>query len=77
MRVNVALNTELISELDELSISALARLIESIAAELARRDVPPAGQPAPVLDEGEIVQVLAFELKRHRKQKDEVFNPFV
>lgn len=70
------MNTQLISELDELSISELEQLIESIAAELARRDVPPAGQTAPVLDESEIVQVLAFELKRHRKQKDEVFNPF-
>lgn len=64
------------TELDELNISELEQLIESIAAELARRDAAPQGQAAPVLDEREIVQVLAFELKRHRKQKDEVFNPF-
>lgn len=65
------------SELEDLSIAELEQLIESIAAEVARRDAESAERAnPPKLDESEIVQVLAFELKRHRKQKDEVFNPF-
>jgi len=60
------------TELNALSTQELEQLIQAIAAELAERNTA----SAKPLDEGEIVQVLSFELKRHRKQKDEVFNPF-
>lgn len=60
------------NELNALSTDELELLIQAIATELAERSA----KPAKPLDEQEIVQVLSFELKRHRKQKDEVFNPF-
>lgn len=60
------------TELDALTTQELEQLIQAIATELTRRST----KPAKPLDEEEIVQVLSFELKRHRKQKDEVFNPF-
>lgn len=71
MTLNMTLNTEL----DALSTQELEQLIEAIGAELAERDTKRAAPPKP-LDEEEIVQVLSFELKRHRKRKEEVFNPF-
>ncbi|WP_298220379.1 hypothetical protein [Halothiobacillus sp.] len=61
------------TELNALSTQELEQLIEAIAAKLTERSA----KPVKPLDEQEIVQVLSFELKRHRKQKDEVFNPFV
>ncbi|WP_407275820.1 hypothetical protein [Halothiobacillus sp. DCM-1] len=66
------MKTALHHELDGLSVAELERLIQSIDAELSQRQRRAARPP----DEQEIVQVLSFELKRHRKQKDEVFNPF-
>lgn len=68
----MALKMNLNTELNALSTQELEQLIEAIAAELTERST----QPAKALDEEEIVQVLSFELKRHRKHKDEVFNPF-
>lgn len=70
------MNTVLLAELDDLSINELEQLIQSIALELQHRTTAASVVSEKPLDEGEIVQVLAFELKRHRKQKDEVFNPF-
>ena len=55
-----------------MSASELEGLIQTIDTELSKRQRIAARPP----DEQEIVQVLAFELKRHRKQKEEVFNPF-
>lgn len=60
------------TELNALSTQELEQLIQAISAELTERSA----KPAKPLDEEEIVKVLSFELKRHRKQKDEVFNPF-
>lgn len=60
------------TELNALSTQELEQLIQAIATELTERSA----KPTKPLDEEEIVQVLSFELKRHRKQKDEVFNPF-
>jgi len=66
------LNTTLTTELNALSTRELEQLIQAIAAELTLRST----QPAKPLDAEEFAQVLNFELKRHRKQKEEVFNPF-
>ncbi|HQT42921.1 MAG TPA: hypothetical protein PLD79_02920 [Halothiobacillus sp.] len=66
------MNTTLTTELNALSTTELEQLIQAIASELTVRST----QPAKPLDAEEFAQVLSFELKRHRKQKDEVFNPF-
>lgn len=68
------MNTTLTTELNALSTTELEQLIQAIASELTVRSTQ---QPAKPLDAEEFAQVLSFELKRHRKQKDEVFNPFV
>ncbi len=70
--MKTALTAPLHHELDGLSIVELEQLIQAIDAELSKRQRIAARPP----DEQEIVQVLSFELKRHRKQKEEVFNPF-
>lgn len=70
--MNTAVKSELHHQLDCLSVAELERLIQSIDVELSKRQQEAARPP----DEQEIVQVLSFELKRHRKQKEEVFNPF-
>lgn len=66
------MKTTLHHELDGLSVAELERLIQTIDTELSKRQRAASHPP----DENEIVQVLSFELKRHRKQKEEIFNPF-
>ncbi len=66
------MKTALHRELDGLSANELEGLIQTLDTELSKRQRTAARPP----DEQEIVQVLSFELKRHRKQKEEVFNPF-
>ena len=55
-------------QLNALEVHELEQLIHRIHEELERRSTQPSEQ--------DIVEALNFQLKRHRKRKDEVFNPF-
>lgn len=70
MRVVDVLKKELEHELGQLNVRELEALIHNIHAELERRTAA-----APV-SEDDLMHALNFELKKHRKRKEEVFNPF-
>lgn len=55
--------------LDALDETALRLLIKQAREELQRREQAQ-------FDDKEALSVLQFELKRHRKKKETVFNPF-
>lgn len=58
------------SDLNDLSLAELSRLIETARAELDRREAEP-------FDEQTAFKSLELELKRHHRRKDEDrFNPF-
>lgn len=68
MRVVDVLKKELERELAQLDVHELEALIHKIHAELDRRATP--------VSENDVMHALNFELKKHRKRKEEVFNPF-
>jgi len=68
VRVVDVLKKDLERELARLDARELEALIHSIHAELDRRAAAPS--------EDDLMHALNFELKKHRKRKEEVFNPF-
>lgn len=68
MRERVVLKKEIERELEQLNASELEALIHNIQEELDRR--------ASAMSETDLISALNFELKKHRKRKEEVFDPF-
>lgn len=68
MRERVVLKKEIERELEQLNASELEALIHNIHEELDRR--------AGAMSETDLITALNFELKKHRKRKEEVFDPF-